>query len=33
MNNKKPLLSYALATIASVCFLSGFVILKTEGSV
>lgn len=33
MDNKKSLVSYALAAVASVCFVSGLVILSTEGSV
>lgn len=31
MDNKLPLISYTLATLASVCFLSGLVILSSEG--
>lgn len=33
MDNKLPLISYTLAAMASVCFLSGLVILSSEGRV
>lgn len=30
-NRKLPLVSYALATVSGVCFLSGLMILSREG--
>lgn len=31
MNSKLPLISYALAAMSGVCFMSGLVILSREG--
>lgn len=31
MNNKLSLMSYAFATVAGICFVSGLVILSGEG--
>lgn len=31
MNNRLSVVSYTLATIASVCFISGLVVLSGEG--
>lgn len=33
MDNKMPLVSYALAAMFGLCFVSGLVILSSEGSV
>jgi hypothetical protein len=31
MDRKLPLISYTLATLSGICFLSGLVILSSEG--
>ena len=31
MDNRLPLISYALATVSGICFLGGLVILSSEG--
>ena len=31
MNSKLPLISYTLATMSGICFISGLVILSSEG--
>lgn len=31
MDNKKPLISRSLATMAGICFVSGIAILSSEG--
>lgn len=31
MDNKLPLISYTLAAMSSICFISGLVILSSEG--
>jgi hypothetical protein len=31
MNNKLPLISYTLAAMSGICFISGLVILSSEG--
>lgn len=33
MDNKKPLISYALAALSGICFIGGLVILSNEGRV
>lgn len=31
MNDKKPIISYALAAMSGICFIGGLVILSSEG--
>jgi hypothetical protein len=33
MDSKRPLISYSLATMAGICFVSGIAILSNEGRI
>lgn len=33
MNNRIPLISYTLAAVSGICFISGLVILSSEGRI